>query len=74
MAARYALAARDAPSRRAWTGPAQETWKASRTSENDQARKKLGPRVVPGESDKAKMTPQRKKKTPDVGDFDGHTA
>jgi hypothetical protein len=45
-----------------------------RPTEDDLARQKLGPRGVPGEPDTAKMTPQRKKKTPEVGDFDGHTA
>ena len=45
-----------------------------RQTEDDLARQKLGPRGVPGEPDTAKMTPQRKKKTPEVGDFDGHTA
>jgi len=45
-----------------------------RAIEDDLARQKLGPRGVPGEPDTAKMTPQRKKKTPEVGDFDGHTA
>ncbi len=43
-------------------------------SEDDLTRQKLGPRGIPGEPDKAKMTPQRKKKTPEAGDFDGHTA
>jgi hypothetical protein len=45
-----------------------------RPTEDDLARQKLGPRGVPGEPDPARMTPQRKKKTPEVGDFDGHTA
>lgn len=45
-----------------------------RPTEDDLARQKLGPRGVPGAPDTAKMTPQRRKKTPDVGDFDGHTA
>jgi hypothetical protein len=45
-----------------------------RPTEDDLARQKLGPRGVPGEPDTAKMTPQRRKKTPEVGDFDGHTA
>lgn len=44
-----------------------------RQSEDDQQREQFGPRGVPGKPDPAKMTPQRKKKTPD--DFDpGHTA
>ena len=44
-----------------------------RQSEDDQQREKFGPRGVPGKADPAKMTPQRRKKTPT--DFDpGHTA
>ena len=45
-----------------------------RPTEDDLARQKLGPRGIPGEPDRAKMTPQRKKKTPETGKFDGHTA
>ncbi len=45
-----------------------------RPTEDDLARRKLGPRGIPGGEDTAKMTPQRQKKTPDVGDFDGHPA
>jgi hypothetical protein len=45
-----------------------------RPSEDDLAREKLGPRGIPGGPDKAKMTPQREKKTPKSGGFDGHTA
>ena len=45
-----------------------------RPTEDDIARKKLGPRGIPGCEDTAKMTPQREKKTPKSGDFDGHTA
>ena len=44
-----------------------------RQSEDDQQRKQLGPRGVPGKPDPSKMVPQRKMKTP--SDFDpGHTA
>ncbi|HVV43344.1 MAG TPA: hypothetical protein VHC94_20030 [Nitrobacter sp.] len=43
-------------------------------SEDDLQREQLGPRGVPGESSPTKMTPQREKKTPASGDFDGHTA
>ena len=43
-------------------------------SEDDRQREELGPRGVPGQPDPARMTPQRSKKTPEVGDFDGHTA
>jgi hypothetical protein len=43
-----------------------------RQSEDDQQRERFGPRGVLGKPDPAKMTPQRKKKTPT--DFDpGHT-
>ena len=45
-----------------------------RETEDQIARRKLGPRGVPGEPDKAKMTPQREKQLPETGDFDGHTA
>jgi hypothetical protein len=45
-----------------------------RPTEDDIARKKLGPRGVPGEPDTAKMTPQSRKELPKSGKFDGHTA
>ncbi len=45
-----------------------------RPTEDDIAQAKLGPRGIPGEPSPAKMTPQREKKTPKSGDFDGHTA
>jgi hypothetical protein len=45
-----------------------------RETEDQLARRKLGPRGVPGEPDKAKMTPRREKKLPETADFDGHTA
>jgi hypothetical protein len=45
-----------------------------RPTEDDIARRKLDPRGIPGAPDKAKMTPQREKKTPKSGDFDGHRA
>ena len=43
-------------------------------TEDDLQREQLGPRGIPGQPDPARMTPQREKKTPDVSDFDGHTA
>lgn len=44
-----------------------------RSSEDDIQRAQLGPRGVPGQADPARMTPQRRKKTP--AKFDpGHTA
>lgn len=45
-----------------------------RPTEDDLSRQKLGPRGVPGGEDPARMTPQREKKTPKSGRFDGHTA
>jgi hypothetical protein len=44
-----------------------------RLSEDDMQRAEFGPRGEPGKPDPARMTPQRRKKTPT--DFDpGHTA
>jgi hypothetical protein len=51
-----------------------ETREEDRPTEDDIAREKLGPRGIPGVPSPAKMTPQREKKTPKSGDFDGHTA
>jgi hypothetical protein len=45
-----------------------------RETEDQMARRELGPRGEPGAPDPAKMTPQRKKKLPECGDFDGHSA
>jgi hypothetical protein len=45
-----------------------------RPTEDESARRKLGPRGVPGGRDFAKMTPQQKKNIPKTGIFDGHTA
>jgi hypothetical protein len=45
-----------------------------RPTEDENARKKLGPRAVPGGQDTAKMTPQQEKNIPKTGKFDGHTA
>ncbi len=45
-----------------------------RETEDQMARRKRGPRGVPGEPDSARMTQQRKKKLPESGEFDGHTA
>jgi hypothetical protein len=52
----------------------EKTRAEDRPTEDDVAREKLGPRGVPGGPDKTKMTPQREKKTPKSGGFDGHTA
>jgi hypothetical protein len=53
---------------------AREVREEERPTEDDQSRQKLGPRGVPGDKDTARMTPQREKKTPKSGAFDGHTA
>ena len=45
-----------------------------RETEDQMTRRELGPRGEPGEPDLAKMTPQREKKLPESGDFDGHSA
>ena len=45
-----------------------------RQTEDEIARKSLGPRGVPGAPDTAKMTPQEDKNIPKSGGFDGHTA
>lgn len=45
-----------------------------RETEDQMARRELGPRGEPGAPDTAKMTPQRKKKLPKSGEFDGHPA
>jgi hypothetical protein len=45
-----------------------------RLTEDEMARRKLGPRGVPGVADTAKITPQEKQQLPGSGDFDGHTA
>lgn len=54
--------------------PRDQDTKGERETEDDIARRKLGPRGEPGQRDEAKMTPQREKKTPRRGKFDGHTA
>jgi len=45
-----------------------------RETEDQMARRKLGPRGEPGAPDPAKMTPQGEKELPKSGDFDGHVA
>jgi hypothetical protein len=54
--------------------PRQDIREEKRPSEDDIARKELGPRGVPGGKDTAKMTPQNEKNIPKSGSFDGHTA
>jgi hypothetical protein len=51
-----------------------ETREEERQTEDDIARRKLGPRGVPGGQDTSKMTPQQEKNIPRTGNFDGHTA
>jgi hypothetical protein len=53
---------------------AAQTREEDRETEDQIARRKLGPRGVPGAPDPARMTPQREKKLPEAGEFDGHTA
>jgi hypothetical protein len=52
----------------------EATPEQERETEDQMARRKLGPRGVPSAPDTATMTPQRKKKLPEEGEFDGHTA
>jgi hypothetical protein len=52
----------------------EATPEEERETEDQMARRKLGPRGVPGAPDAAKMTPQQEKELPREGDFDGHTA
>jgi hypothetical protein len=48
--------------------------KEERQTEDEMARRKLGPRGQPGVADTAKMTRQEEEQMPKSGDFDGHTA
>lgn len=50
------------------------TREEERLTEDEIARRKLGPRGVPGDQDTAKMTRQEQKNIPRTGHFDGHTA
>jgi hypothetical protein len=57
------------------TGKIREaTREEDRETEDQIARRELGPRGVPGAPDNAKMTPQQEKELPKDGEFDGHTA
>lgn len=51
-----------------------KTSNEDRLTEDELARRKLGPRGVPGAEDTAKMTQQQKKNLPKEGEFDGHVA
>jgi hypothetical protein len=50
------------------------TREEERLTEDESARRKLGPRGMPGGEDTAIMTPQEEKNIPRTGHFDGHTA
>jgi len=50
------------------------TREEERLTEDEIARRKLGPRGVPGAPDTATMTPQYEKNLPKEGEFDGHPA
>jgi hypothetical protein len=52
----------------------RNTQEEDRLTEDEIARRKLGPRGVPGGKDSAKMTPQQEKNIPKNGKFDGHVA
>jgi hypothetical protein len=54
--------------------PRQIREEEQRLTEDEIARRILGPRGVPGGQDTAKMTPQQAKNIPKTGEFDGHTA
>ena len=45
-----------------------------RLTEDEIARRKLGPRGVPGQKDSAKLPPEQEKNLPKEGEFDGHVA
>jgi len=52
----------------------EATREEERLTEDEIARRQLGPRGVPGAPDTATMTPQYEKNLPKEGEFDGHTA
>jgi hypothetical protein len=54
--------------------PREATREEERLTEDEMARRKLGPRGVPGAKDGATITPQEEKQLPKTGEFDGHTA
>ncbi|HEX3939805.1 MAG TPA: hypothetical protein VHX43_20075 [Xanthobacteraceae bacterium] len=57
------------------TGKIREaTREDERETEDQIARRKLGPRGERGSPDTATMTPQGEKQLPKEGEFDGHTA
>ena len=54
--------------------PRNKNSEEERLAEDEIARRKLGPRGVPGGEDSTKMTPQQEKNLPKEGEFDGHVA
>ena len=48
--------------------------KLERITEDERARRELGPQGVPGKPDQREMTPKAEDQTPKSGEFDGHTA
>jgi hypothetical protein len=52
----------------------ESTPEQERETEDQMARRKLGPRGEPHVADTAKMTVQEKEQLPETGEFDGHTA
>jgi len=52
----------------------EATREEERETEDQMARRELGPRGVPDAPDPAKMTPQQATELPKSGEFDGHTA
>ena len=64
------MTAPDQPSDKIREAPREE----ERLTEDEIARRKLGPRGVPGAPDTTTMTPQYRKNLPEEGEFDGHTA
>jgi hypothetical protein len=52
----------------------ERTREEDRETEDEIARRKLGPRGIPGAPDTATMTPQQEDEMPKSGKFDGHTA
>jgi hypothetical protein len=52
----------------------RNTGEEERLTEDEIARRKLGPRGVPGGEIPTKITPQQEKNLPKEGEFDGHVA
>jgi hypothetical protein len=52
----------------------EATREEERETEDQMARRKLGPRGEPDAADTAKMTRQQETELPKSGEFDGHTA